>query len=236
MAGATAWLVRHRTSGWAVSGLLLLLGGLAVLTLPYPRSLSTAQGYRETSGSVVVPAVVRDLRNMSNGRGGEYRVDVRGPAPVSGRIELDDPDPVLSRLSRGDHVGILLWHGRRTGITFDGRVQEAVTAPTLVPGLWLAGGLILLHGAVFALHAAGRTRRPTHEWFPPRQEPDDRLAPTGKVIVASAAAACLAGVVTSALHQPDPLVYLAIWLPVGLVALVVWRITCRLREWRSLRP
>ncbi|MGW2548769.1 hypothetical protein [Streptomyces sp. NPDC001635] len=149
MAGATEWLVRHRTSGWAVSGLLLLLGALTLLALPYPHSLSTARGYQETSGSVVIPAVVRDLRNMSNGRGGEYWVEVRGPASVSvsvsvsGRIELDDPDPVLSRLSRGDRVGILLWHGRRTGITFDGRVQEAVTAPPLVParaGTRVSGG------------------------------------------------------------------------------------------------
>ncbi len=76
--GATEWLVRHRTSGWAVSGLLLLLGALTLLALPYPHSLSTARGYQETSGSVVIPAVVRDLRNMSNGRGGEYWVEVRG--------------------------------------------------------------------------------------------------------------------------------------------------------------
>ncbi|MFG3061305.1 hypothetical protein ACGFYM_22400 [Streptomyces sp. NPDC048231] len=234
MAGATEWLVRHRTSGLAVSGLLLLLGGLTLLALPYPHSLSTARGYQETSGSVVIPAVVRDLRNMSNGRGGEYWVEVRGPASVPGRIELDDPDPVLSRLRRGDRVGILLWHGRRTGITFDGRVQEAVTAPPLVPGLWLAGGLVLLHGGVFALHTVGRLRRRTHE-FPPGREPDDSLTPTGRVIAVSGAAACFAGLVTSTLHEPDPLVYAGIWLPVAVVALVVWGVTCRVREWRSFR-
>ncbi|GAA3825428.1 hypothetical protein [Streptomyces chiangmaiensis] len=197
MAGAAAWMVRHAMAAWAVSGLLLLVGGVVVVALPYHHSLSTARAYRTTPEAVVVSAVVTDLRNISNGKGCEYRVEVRGTATVSGRIELDDSDPVLSQLSRGDRVGIELWHGRRTGITFDGQVQETVTAPTLEPGLWLAGGLVLLHGGVLAFHTAVRLRRRTHESSRFWPGPEGGLTPTGKVIAGSAAAACIAGVAAS---------------------------------------
>jgi hypothetical protein len=227
MGGGRSWTARHRMWALAVLGLPLLLGGVAVLAMPYRHSLLTARAYEEASGTLVVPAVVKDLENYSNGRGGTYWVEVQGPVSVSGRIELDDSDPVLSRLSKGDRIEISIWHGRRTDIAFDGRVQETTEAPTPEPGLWLGGGLGLLHVGVLAFYAAIGLRRGMRE--PTRSGPEEGFTLTGKMIAGSAAVACFAGVVASGTHESDPLTYAVIWLMLALMALAMWRVTSWVR-------
>lgn len=56
-----SWWTRYRLKALAVWGLLFLLGGAAVLAVPYRHSLATVRAYEAESGTQVIPAEVRDL-------------------------------------------------------------------------------------------------------------------------------------------------------------------------------
>ncbi|MFE2415867.1 hypothetical protein [Streptomyces hokutonensis] len=142
--------------------------------------------------------MVGKLEDYSNGRGGHYWLEVTGPPSVSGRISLDDSGPVLSRLRKGDRIGVVVWHGRRTDITFDGRVQQTVEAPTTNPGLWLGVGLSMPAGGVLALYTAVRLRRGTHE--PARRRAAERFPLTGKLIAGALVVTVVSGIAASGEH------------------------------------
>lgn len=224
------WEAGRRVWGLAALALLLVLGGAAVLAVPYRHSLSTARAYEATSGTRGIPAVVRKLEDHSNGHGGSYWLEVAGPSSVSGTISLDDSGPVLSRLRKGDRIGVVVWHGRRTDITFDGRVQQTVEAPTMIPGLYLGAGLSMLVGGVLALYTAVWLRRGTHE--PARRHAADGLPLTGKVIAGACAVTVVSGIAVSGAHESDPLEFVGIWLVLALISLAVWAVKHRIRNRR----
>lgn len=225
------WEAGRRAWGLAALALLLVLGGAAVLAVPYRHSLSTARAYEAAPATRGVPAVVRKLEDYSNGHGGTYWVEVAGPASVSGRIVLGDSGPVLSRLRRGDRIGVVVWHGRRTDITFDGRVQQTVEAPTLNPGLYLGVGLSMPAGGVLALYIAVWLRRRTHEQA--RGRAADGFPLTGKMIAGACAVTVVSGIAASDAHESDPLAFVGIWLTVALISLAVWAARHRIRNRRS---
>ena len=172
------------------------------------------RAYEATPATRGIPAVVRKLEDDSNGHGGTYWVEVAGPAPVSGRIGLDDSGPVLSRLRKGDRIGVVVWHGRRTAITFDGRVQQTVEAPTMNPGLYLGAGLSMPACGVLALYIAVWLRRGTPGQA--RRRTEDGFPLTGKVIAGACAVTVVSGIAASDEHESDPLAFVGIWLIVGL--------------------
>lgn len=210
----------QRACGLAALALLLFLGGAAVLAVPYRHGLSTVRAYEAAPGTRGIPAVVRDLENDSDGHGGHFWVKVAGPPSVSGRIDLDDSGPVLSRLRKGDRIGVVVWHGRRTGITFDGRVQETEEAPTTNPGLDLGAGLTMLIGGVLALYAAGRLRRGTHE--PDQSSDTDGFPFTGKTIAGAGAVTVLTGIETATAHEGDPYFFVGTWIAFALIGSAMW--------------
>lgn len=174
--------------------------------------------------------MVRNLEDHSNGHGGNYWLEVAGPSSVSGRISLDDSGPVLSRLRKGDRIGVVVWHGHRTDITFDGRVQQTVEAPTTYPGLYLGAGLSMLGGGVLALCTAVWLRRGTRE--PARRRAADGLPLTGKMIAGACVLTVVSGIVTSGAHESDPLGFVVTWLLLALVSLAVWAVRHRIRNRR----
>jgi hypothetical protein len=120
----------------ALAGLLFLSGAF-VLAVSYRHSLSTVRAYENAPITAGTPAVVRKLRNDSGGRDPHHWIVVDGPPSVSGKITLDDSGPVLSRLKQGDRIGVVVWHGHRTDITFHGHVQPTFESPMTGPGLGL---------------------------------------------------------------------------------------------------
>ncbi len=229
MVGRT-WEAGRRAWGLAASALLLALGGAAVLAVPYRHSLSTVRAYEAAPRTRGIPAVVRKLEDHSNGHGGDYWLEVAGPSSVSGRISLDDSGPVLSRLRKGDRIGVVVWHGRRTDITFDGRVQQTVEAPTTNPGLYLGAGLSMLAGGVLALYSAVWLRHGTRE--PARRRAADGLPLTGKMIAGACAVTVVSGIAASDEHESDPLGFVVTWLILALVSLAVWAVKHRIRNRR----
>ncbi|MFI6620259.1 hypothetical protein [Streptomyces sp. NPDC050528] len=224
------WEAGRRVWGLAALALLLVLGGAAVLAVPYRHSLSTARAYEAPPKTRAIPAVVRKLENYSTGRGGTYWVEVAGPPSVSGRITLADSGPVLSRLRKGDHIGVVVWHGHRTDITFDGRVQQTVEAPTMIPGLYLAAGLSMPAAGVLALYTAVWLRRGTHE--PARRRPADGFPLAGRMIAGACVVTVVSGIATSGAHESDPLALVVIWLAFALIGLAVWAVKDRIRNRR----
>ncbi|MCT9008743.1 hypothetical protein ACWGKW_22795 [Streptomyces sp. NPDC054766] len=220
-AGRRAWRL-------AALALLLFLGGAAVLAVPYRHSLSTVRAYEAAPETRGIPAVVRELEN-STGRSSSYWVKVAGPPSVAGRIDLDDSGPVLSRLRKGDRIGVVVWHGRRTDITFHGRVQETEEAPTTNPGLALGAGLTMLIGGVLALYAADRLRRRMHE--PARCGDADEFPLTCKMIAGAGAVTVLSGLATATEHESGPIAFVVTWIAFALIVLAVWR----LERWRDRR-
>jgi len=218
--------------GWrlAALALLLVLGGAVVLAVPYRHSLSTARAYEAAPKTRGIPAVVRKLEDYSTGHGSKYWVEVAGPPSVSGRITLADSGPVLSRLRKGDHIGVVVWHGHRTDITFDGRVQQTVEAPTTYPGLYLGAGLSLPAGGVLALYTAVWLRRGTHEQARPGAA--DGFPLTGRMIAGACVATVVSGITASGDHESDPLAFVAIWLAFALISLAVWAVQHRIRNRR----
>jgi hypothetical protein len=229
MVGRT-WEAGRRAWGLAASALILALGGAAVLAVPYHHSLSTVRAYEAAPRTRGIPAVVRELEDHSNGHGGDYWLEVAGPSSVSGRISLDDSGPVLSRLRKGDRIGVVVWHGRRTDITFDGRVQQTVEAPTMTPGLYLGVGLSMLAGGVLALYTAVWLRRRMRE--PARRRATNGLPLTGKMIAGACAVTVVSGIATSDEHESDPLGFVVTWLILALVGLAVWAVRRRIRNRR----
>jgi hypothetical protein len=219
-----SWPTRYRLRALAGLGLLLLLGSAAVLAVPYRHSLATVRAYEAGSGTRVIPAEVRDLEKHPPTRSSNYWVEVQGPASVSGRIELDGSDPVLSRLRKGDRIGVVVWHRQRTGITFHGRVQETIQAPNKIPGLLLCAGVCLLHIGVLALHMAARSRRAMRE--PPSPGPDQPFPLAARVIAGSVALTVLTGIVAAESHESSPVFYVEVWLPLALITLAVWGVRC----------
>jgi hypothetical protein len=222
-------LVRRRVWGLVVSALLLLLGGAAVLVVPYRHSVSTARAYQAASDTREIPAVVKKLENTSTGRGGHYWVDVEGPASVSGRIQLDDSGPVLSKIKKGDRIGVVVWHGRRTDITFGGRVQETSEAPTTEPGLLLGAGLGMLEGTVLALYAAVWSGRRVAELA---AGPPARLPLAGKLIAGGVAVTVASAILVADDHDSDVLGFAAAWCLLATVTLVVWAVRRWIRDRR----
>ncbi|MEV6511192.1 hypothetical protein AB0M61_34410 [Streptomyces sp. NPDC051642] len=157
-------------------------------------------------------------------------MEVAGPPSVSGRIILDDSGPVLSRLRKGDRIGVVVWHGHRTDITFDGRVQQTVEAPTMIPGLYLGVGLSMLAGGVLALYTAVWLRHGTHEQA--RRRPADGFPLTGRMIAGACVVTVVSGIATSGEHESDPLEFVAIWLAFALISLAVWAVQHRIRNRR----
>ncbi|MER5596137.1 hypothetical protein [Streptomyces sp. NPDC002265] len=219
------WDARQRARGLTALALLLFLGAAAVLAVPYRHSLATTRAYEAASQTRGIPAVVRKLENHSNGRGGHYWVEVTGPPSVSGRIDLDDSEPVLSRLHKGDRIGVVVWHGHRTDITFRGNVQQTTDSPTKYPALYLGSGLTLLDGGVLALYCAGRLRRR----MPESDEPGvfDEFPLTGRMIVGAGVVTVASGLVTVEEHEGDPLEFVGTWIPLALIGLAVWAV----RRW-----
>ncbi|MBK3562958.1 hypothetical protein [Streptomyces sp. MBT62] len=203
-----------------------------MLAVPYRHSLSTVRAYEAVPRTRGIPAVVRRLEDYSNGHGGHYWLEVSGSPSVSGRISLDDSGPVLSRLRKGDRIGVVVWHGRRTDITFDGRVQQTVEAPTANPGLYLGVGLSMPAGGVLALYTAVWLRRGRHE--PARQgRAADGLPLTGKMIAGACVVTVVSGIVVSGEHESDPLEFVGTWLAFALISLAVWAVEHRIRNRRS---
>lgn len=222
------WEAGQRAWGLAALALLLVLGGAAVLAVPCRHSLSTARAYEAAPKTRGIPAVVSKLENYSNGHGGHYWLEVEGPPSVSGRISLDDSGPVLSRLRKGDRVEVVVWHGRRTDITFDGRVQQTVEAPTTNPGLWLGVGLSMPVGGVLALYAAVWLRRGTRE--PARRRAADGFPLAGKMIAGALVVTVVSGIAASGEHESDPLEFVVTWLLFALIGLAVWAVEHRIRN------
>ncbi|MGX1543721.1 hypothetical protein [Streptomyces adustus] len=223
------WDAGRRARGLAALALLAFLGGAAVLALPYRSSLATVRSYEAASQTRGIPAVVKELENYSNGRGGHYWVEVTGPPSVSGRIGLDDSGPVLSRLHKGDRIGVVVWHGHRTDITFRGHVQQTTDSPTKYPALYLGSGLTLLGGGVLALYCADRLRRGTHE--SDESSVFDDLPLTGRMIVGACVVTVVAGLVTVDAHESDPLDFVGTWILFALIGLAVWAVRRRIRKW-----
>ncbi|MEV0903291.1 hypothetical protein [Streptomyces hokutonensis] len=224
------WELGRRAWGLAALALLLVLGGAAVLAVPYRHSLSTARAYEAAPKTRGIPAVVRKLENYSNGHGGTYWVEVAGPPSVSGRITLDDSGPVLSRLRKGDRIGVVGWHGRCTEITFDGHVQQTVEAPTMIPGLYLGVGLSMPAAGVLALYTAAWLRRGTQE--PTRRRAADGFPLTGKMIAGACVVTVVSGIAASGEHESDPLAFVVAWLLLALISLTVWAVQHRIRNRR----
>ncbi|MEV0742801.1 hypothetical protein AB0I51_44390 [Streptomyces sp. NPDC050549] len=224
------WGAGRRVWGLAALALLLVLGGAAVLAVPYRHSLSTARAYEAAPKTRGIPAVVRKLEDYSNGHGGEYWVEVAGPPSVSGRIILDDSGPVLSRLRKGDRIGVVVWRGHRTDITFDGRVQQTVEAPTTYPGLYLGAGLSM---------PGWRGARAVHRRLPAPWDaragpapPPDELPLAGRTIAGACVVTVVSGIAASGAHESDPLEFVGIWLAFALIGLAVWAVQHRIRNRR----
>ncbi|MGW2824719.1 hypothetical protein ACWC24_27515 [Streptomyces sp. NPDC001443] len=222
------WEAAQRAWGLAALALLAFLGGAAVLAMPYRHSLATVRSYEAASQTRGIPAVVRKLENHS-GRGAEYWVEVTGPPSVSGRIDLDDSGPVLSRLHKGDRIGVVVWHGHRTDITFGGRVQQTEDSPTKYPALYLGSGLTLFGGGVLALYCAGLLRRGMHE--SDGFSVFDEFPLTGKMIVGACVVTVVTGLVTVDAHESDPLDFVGAWILFTLIGLAVWAVRRRIRTW-----
>ncbi|MGA5702790.1 hypothetical protein [Peterkaempfera bronchialis] len=124
---------------------------------------------------------------IRRGRGSRYFVELLGPAPASGRLDMGSADPLVRSLRPGDRVEVTVWRDFAVAVARDGVAQEAADTPVNQPEFDTAVATAALAVGVYGCVAGGwallRARRSALEGLPPL------LVPLGKGVILSVACA-----------------------------------------------
>lgn len=90
------------------------------------------------------PATVRGTVIENEGRSQLYLLKLDGPRPIPAELDMDDEDPLLKHLRKGDHITVTVWRDYTTAVTKDGVTQESSDTPEGLPEFQTAFALDLL--------------------------------------------------------------------------------------------
>ncbi|MGW5236377.1 hypothetical protein ACWEQU_29825 [Streptomyces nodosus] len=172
----TTWW--HRV--WGTAAVLLgaaAVTATAVLLASVPGALEDVRAYRAARPCPspvapaadclrTVPATVRGKTIQEGHRNPRYKLFLDGPRGVPAELEMDGPDPLLSKLHKGDTVTLTRWRGYTTAVSEGGVTQGSADTPDGEPEALTALALALLAvglygmyaGAVAARHASRHAR------------------------------------------------------------------------------
>ncbi len=162
----------------------------------------------------------------SSGRTQTYRLELAGPAPASGSLDMGSTGPLLNRLHPGDQVSVTVWRHYATAVSRGGITQETNDNPVgdsdistaLALGSLACGTYLLAAGGCALLRARGAAERGLPA----------SLAPWGKATVGAVLVASLATLV--GVGWGGPVAVVVAWLvmlpPVG------WLVAVRERRAR----
>ncbi|MBM9507163.1 hypothetical protein [Actinacidiphila acididurans] len=174
-----------------------------------------------------VPATVVKATIRQSGRTKVHDLELSGPAPASGTIDMGSAGPLLKRLRPGDRVTVTVWRHYAISVSRDGITQKTEDNPVGHSDAATAVALAVLVGGTYLLWAGGGTlwvaRSAAAQGLPPV------LARWGKAAVGAAVAALPAGFAGVAWGGP-PMVA-AVWLA---LCAIVWRVVRRPRIGRSV--
>lgn len=142
-----------------------------------------------------VRATVRGTVIQHSGREDTYRLELSGPVPASGALDMGSAGPLLKRLHPGDQVSVTVWRHYATAVSLGGVTQETNENPVgdpdidtaLALGALACGAYLVWAGGFALLGARGTAERGLPAW----------LVPLGKATVGAALVAwlaCLVGV------------------------------------------
>ncbi|MFC4503558.1 MULTISPECIES: hypothetical protein [Streptomyces] len=142
-----------------------------------------------------VRATVTGTVIQSSGREDTYRLELSGPAPASGSLDMGSAGPLLKRLRPGDQVSVTVWRHYATAVSQGGLTQQTNDDPVGDPDIDTALALGSLACGTYLLGAGGcallGARGAAERGLPAS------LAPLSKATAGAALAAwpaCLAGV------------------------------------------
>lgn len=90
------------------------------------------------------PATVRGTVIENEGRSQLYLLKLDGPRQIPAELDMDDEDPLLKHLRKGDHITVTVWRDYTTAVTKDGVTQESSDTPEGLPEFQTAFALDLL--------------------------------------------------------------------------------------------
>jgi hypothetical protein len=99
------------------------------------------------------PATVRGTVIRESTKSPEYTLKLTGSRPVPSELSMDDSEPLLKHLRRGDKVTVTVWRDRATAFGRDGVTQESLKTPVGEPEFFTAGALALLPAGVYGSYA-----------------------------------------------------------------------------------
>ncbi|MFF2211470.1 hypothetical protein [Streptomyces antibioticus] len=102
-----------------------------------------------------VPATVRGTLIREQPRNYAYVLELDGPRPVPGDLDMGGADPLLEKLRAGDRVTVTLWRDYAIAVGKDGVTQYSSDSPEGEPEFVTAVALALLPLGAFAAHAGG---------------------------------------------------------------------------------
>lgn len=196
----------------AAGGLL----GAVLLVLALPSAVSTAAQF--LAAPVCTAQNAPDCRrrqselvqgvHISNGRNQQTTVDLLDQGTgAERRVVLAGVDPLGNRLTGGDRVELISWHGRPTALRAEGRQQDASSQPTDGQAYDLNGAL----GLALLLPAMALTVR--RLWL--LGEP--QRSPVPETVLFCGAMAAVIGI---GLLQWDPDIYLGTGVDAVILVLV----------------
>ncbi|MCX4738994.1 hypothetical protein [Streptomyces antibioticus] len=223
-------MLRYRCGGvcLALLGLALLLVG-AVGVLIVPDLVADERAFRAARPCVgaatgdclrSVPATVRGTLIREQPRNYAYVLELDGPRPVPGDLDMGGADPLLKDLRAGDRVTVTLWRDYAIAVGKDGVTQYSSDSPEGEPQVILALALAFLPLGAFAAHAGGKLVVRARDYA--AQGPPGHLVPLGKRALGAAVCALPAGLF--GLWWGGPIAVAVMWV---LLAGALWVLTGR---------
>ncbi|WNZ06439.1 hypothetical protein [Streptomyces sp. 11x1] len=105
------------------------------------------------------PATVRGTVIENEGRSQLYLLELDGPRPVPAELDMNDEDPLLKQLRKGDGITVTVWRDYATAVTKDGVTQESSDTPEGLPEFQTAFALDLLAVGAYGSYAGATAIR-----------------------------------------------------------------------------
>lgn len=141
---------------------MLLAAGLTLAAVPDLMAAERAyRAARPCAATITddcprtVQATVRGTVIRERTKDSEYTLELTGPWPVPGDLDMGDSEPLLRHLHAGDRVTVTVWRDYATAVRKDGVTQHSAETPEGEPLFATAAALALLSVGLFDAFTGG---------------------------------------------------------------------------------